>query len=74
MVFIVRSISKESSFSKPQKKQKQTNRDFDQLKEENQDLYRQVGTLQRKHDKQQDTVDRLISFMIHFIQQSGGVS
>merc|ERR1711920_126564 len=52
--------------------QKQTNRDFDQLKDENQDLYRQVGTLQKKHDKQQDTVDRLISFMIHFIQQSGG--
>ena len=55
-------------------KQKQTNRDFDQLKDENQDLYQQVGTLQKKHDKQQDTVDRLISFMIHFIQQSGGVS
>ena len=54
--------------------QKQTHRDFDALKEENQDLYRQVGSLRRKHDKQQDTVNRLITFMIHFIQQGGGVS
>lgn len=51
--------------------QKQTNRDFDQLKDENQDLYQQVGALQQKHDKQQNTVDRLISFMVQFIQQSG---
>jgi len=50
--------------------QKQTHRDFDQLKEENQDLWRQVGSLKKKHDKQQDTVQRLITFMIHFIQQA----
>ena len=53
--------------------QKQTHRDFDSLKEENGDLYRQVGALRRKHEKQQATVDRLITFMIHFIQQSGTV-
>ena len=50
--------------------QKQTHRDFDQLKEENQDLYRQVGRLRQKHDKQQDTVQRLITFMIHYFQSA----
>ena len=34
------------------------------------DLWRQVGALRKKHDKQQDTVQRLITFMIHFIQQA----
>lgn len=50
--------------------QKQTHRDFDQLKDENQDLYRQVGRLRQKHDKQQDTVQRLITFMIHYFQSA----
>lgn len=50
--------------------QKQTHQDFDRLKEENSELWKQVGNLRKKHDKQQDTVQRLITFMIHFIQQS----
>ena len=50
--------------------QQQTHKDFERLKERNQELWRQVGNLRKKHDKQQDTVNRLISFMIHFIQQT----
>ena len=50
--------------------QKQTHHDFDRLKEENSELWKQVSNLRKKHDKQQDTVQRLITFMIHFIQQS----
>lgn len=53
-----------------QNQQQQTHRDFERLKERNQELWRQVGSLRKKHDKQQDTVNRLISFMIHFIQQT----
>ncbi|CAG5098552.1 Oidioi.mRNA.OKI2018_I69.XSR.g15768.t2.cds [Oikopleura dioica] len=53
-----------------QDQQRQTHRDFERLKEKNSDLWRQVSTLRKKHDKQQDTVNRLISFMIHYIQQS----
>ena len=53
-----------------QDQQQQTHRDFERLKERNQELWRQVGSLRKKHDKQQDTVNRLISFMIHFIQQT----
>jgi len=53
-----------------QDQQRQTHRDFERLKDKNSDLWRQVSTLRKKHDKQQDTVNRLISFMIHYIQQS----
>ena len=53
-----------------QTQQRQTHQDFERLKERNQELWRQVGSLRKKHDKQQDTVNRLISFMIHFIQQT----
>ena len=53
-----------------QTQQRQTHQDFERLKERNQELWRKVGSLRKKHDKQQDTVNRLISFMIHFIQQT----
>ena len=51
--------------------QEQTHHEFETLRDENRSLCNRVGSLQLKHDKQQETVNRLISFMIHFIQQSG---
>ena len=51
--------------------QEQTHEEFETLRDENRNLFNRVGLLQIKHDKQQETVNRLISFMIHFIKQSG---
>ena len=51
--------------------QEQTHEEFETLRDENRNLFNRVGLLQIKHDKQQETVNRLISFMIYFIKQSG---
>jgi len=51
--------------------QEQTHEEFETLRDENRNLFNRVGLLQIKLDKQQETVNRLISFMIHFIKQSG---
>ena len=55
------------------KQQKLTNGEFENLRSENENLIAQLEKLQNKHDKQQNTVARLINFIIAFMQ-NGGVS
>jgi len=49
--------------------QRNTNSHFDHLKEENTKLSRQVSQLRRKHDRQQETLNRMISFMVNCLEE-----
>jgi len=49
--------------------QRNTNSHFDHLKEENSKLSRQVSQLRRKHDRQQETLNRMISFMVNCLEE-----
>ena len=48
-----------------------TNGQFETLRLENEDLIQQLERLQNKHEKQQNTVQRLITFIISFMQNKG---
>ena len=48
-----------------------TNNEFENLRLENETLINKIEALQSKHDKQQETVTRLINFTISFMKNNG---
>jgi len=50
-----------------------TNNEFENLRLENETLINKIEALQSKHDKQQETVTRLINFTISFMKNNGSL-